>query len=90
MVLVASESSLPGAMKDLNLGSSSSIAKIVSLKTTQAVVSSLNCGLWEKPSFSKKALLASTLLTGRFTKIICGAMMRSLPLRSGRSGALKR
>lgn len=47
MALVASEISLPGAMKDLNLGSSRSIAKIVSLMTTQAVVSSLNCGFEE-------------------------------------------
>src|SRR5918995_5982119 len=43
-----------------------------SLMTMQAAVSSVNCGLKEKPSFLKNSMDRSRSLTGRLTKILVG------------------
>lgn len=68
--VVFEASAISFLVNSLKRGSVMSMAKMVSLMTRQAVVSSENCGLNEKPSLPKKPLVLSKSLTGRFTKII--------------------
>lgn len=56
---------------------------MVSLITTEAAFSSLNWGLSAYPSSVKNFFEASRSFTGRFTKIICWYMARSLPFGFG-------
>ncbi len=71
MTSVAFEASTTSFLvKSLKRSSVISIAKIVSLITRHAVLSSLNAGLVVKPSFPKKPTVVSRFFTGRFTKII--------------------